>query len=146
MLEQPRIIIGGHGMPEKNHILPQGMFDSSHYGYTQVVTSSPGTLIFISGQVAWDEEGNVVGDDVSTQAKQALNNLAKALDAAGATPADLTSIRVYIPNYELDHALQLGPVLSDFLEGANPPAQTLLGVQSLAMHDLLIEIEAMAVV
>ena len=138
--------IGGGEVSEKTHIQPEGTFDSSRYVYSQVVCASPGTLICIAGQVAWDEEGSVVGDDLVTQAKQALANLGRCLSASGATPADLTSIRIYIRDYEFDHALALGPVLSDFLEGAAPPAQTLIGVQSLAMHDLLIEIEAMAVI
>ncbi len=129
------------------HIQPPGLFASERFGFTQVVTSPPGRLIFVSGQVAWDENLQLVGGtDLAAQAEQALANLGAALRAADATPADLTSLRVYVVDYEPRHAGVLGPVLAKFLGDAPPPAQTLLGIQALAAPGLLIEIEAMAVV
>ncbi len=133
-------------MSEKNHIQPDTLFDSSMYGFTQVVTSSPGTLVYCSGQVALDKSGSLVGETIATQTEQALKNVGLALEAAGATPADLTHLRFYIPNYEPKHAQQLAPYLDAFLGDARPPAQTMIGVQALAFPGLLIEIEATAVI
>lgn len=129
-----------------DHIQPEGLFASEQFGFTQVVTSPPGKLVFLSGQVAFDENAQVVGgSDLGAQAEQALSNLGRALEAAGATPADVAFLRIYIANYEPSKLAALGPLLPKFF-GAKLPAQTLLGVQALATPALLIELEALAVV
>ena len=131
----------------KRHIQPEGLFPSKNFGFTQVVTSPPGTHVFISGQVAWNENFELVGgSDLAAQAEQALANLGLALTSAGASPADITMLRIYVAGYTPEHAIALSPLLSAFLDGSPPPAQTLLGVETLAAPDLLIEIEALAVV
>lgn len=128
------------------HIQPAGLFASQKFGFTQVVTSPPGKLVFLSGQVAFDENARVVGGaDLGAQAEQALANLGRALESAGASPADVAFLRIYIANYEPSKLAVLGPLLPKFF-GDKLPAQTLLGVQSLATPDLLIELEALAVV
>ncbi len=129
-----------------SHIQPEGLFASERFGFTQVVTSPPGTIVAISGQVGWDENLKVPGPDLASQGRKALENLRTALAAAGATPSDVVSLRIYIPNYEPAHAGELAPLLPEFFGDGPPPAQTLIGVQSLASPDLRIEIEAMAVV
>jgi enamine deaminase RidA (YjgF/YER057c/UK114 family) len=128
------------------HIQPAGLFASERFGFTQVVTSPPGKLVFVSGQVAFDENAQVVGgDDLGAQAEQALANLGRALESAGAAAADVAFLRIYIANYDPSNLAVLGPLLPKFF-GAKLPAQTLLGVQALAMPELLIELEALAVV
>lgn len=129
------------------HIQPEGLFPSARFGFTQVVASSPGKLVFVSGQVAWDRELNLIGgDDLAAQAEQALENLRTALAAAGASPADVTALRVYIVDYQPADAAKLGAPFARFFEAAEPPASTWVGVQSLAAPGLRIEIEAQAVV
>ena len=129
------------------HLQPEGLFASQSMGFTQVVTSPPGKLVFVSGQVAWDEDMKVVGaGDLAAQATQAASNLEKALAAAGATMADLTQVRLYVVNYSPDCLGPLGPAFKALAASGKPPAQTLIGVQALATPELLIEIEAVAVV
>jgi len=131
----------------KQYIQPPELFPSERFGFTQVVTSPPGKLVFVSGQVGWDSELKLAGGgDLSEQARQALANLANALRAAGASPSDLTMVRAYIVGYKPEYAQQLAPLFDEFLGGATPPASTWVGVQALAAPDLLIEIEAVAVV
>ena len=131
----------------KEHLAPPELFRSERFGFTQVVTTPPGKLVFVSGQVAWDAELKVVGGaDLGEQAEQALANLGHALAAAGASPADLTMLRTYIVDYKPEYAGLLAPHFGRFLGGASPPASTWIGVQSLAARELLIEIEAVAVV
>jgi enamine deaminase RidA (YjgF/YER057c/UK114 family) len=131
----------------KQHIQPEGLFPSKNFGFTQVVTSPPGTQVFISGQVAWNENFELVGgSDLAAQAEQALANLGLALTSAGASAADITMLRIYVAGYTPKHAMALGPPLAAFFGGSPPPAQTLLGVETLAAPDLLIEIEALAVI
>lgn len=132
---------------EKDYIQPPEIFRSERFGFTQVVASPPGRLVFVSGQVAWDPDLKLVGgSDLAAQAQQALVNLGHALRAAGASPSDVTMLRVYIVDYKPEYASALIPHLRSFLGGATPPASTWIGVQSLAAPGLLIEIEAVAVV
>ncbi len=128
------------------HIQPEGLFPSARLGFSQVVTSPPGKLVFISGQVAWDENMKIVGgDDVGAQAEAALANVGRALEAAGAGPRHVTSVRVYIVGYQPEDAAKIGAPFARFFEGLEPPASTWLGVQALAAPELRIEIEVQAV-
>ena len=128
------------------HIQPPEVFASTPLGFTQVVTSPPGELVFVSGQVAFDESLKVVGGpEPAGQAVKALENLGHSLEAAGATPADVAFLRIYVAGYEPSHAGAIGRAVSAFFGETPPPAQTLLGVQALATPELRIELEALAV-
>lgn len=133
-------------MSEKKYIQPDNLFESKNFGFTQVVTSGPGTMVFVSGQVGMDKEGKIVGPDFEAQAEKAYENLNIALSAAGATPADVTMIKIHIVGYKLEHAMALGPIFNKYFSKDTPPAQTLIGVAALVMPEILIEIEAMAVI
>ena len=131
----------------KKHISPEGLFSTKGLGFTHVVTSAPGTTIHVSGQTAWSADRRLVGgSDLRLQAEAALGNLRTALVAAGATPADVVSTRVYIVNYTPEYAAILSPTFEAFFAGSPPPASTWLGGTSLAVPGFLIEIEATAVV
>jgi enamine deaminase RidA (YjgF/YER057c/UK114 family) len=85
-----------------------------------------------------------VSDDLSAQTRQALANLAAGLEAAGAEPKDIVRPRTYGVDHTPD---KLGPVLGEvgaFFAGAAPPPNTFIGVQSLALPGVLVEIEATA--
>ncbi|MCG8588041.1 MAG: RidA family protein [Proteobacteria bacterium] len=132
---------------DKEHIQPPELFASERFGFSQVVASPPGKLVFISGQIAWDSERKLVGgSDLAAQAKHALSNLGHALRAAGARPSDVTMLRAYIVNFVPEQARELAPCFLAFLDDAKPPASTWVGVQALAAPGALIEIEAVAVV
>jgi enamine deaminase RidA (YjgF/YER057c/UK114 family) len=130
-----------------DYIQPPDLFDSRSFGFSQVVKATAGRTIFLAGQGAFDAKFDLVGDgDVGAQAACALNNIAIALEAAAAKPADLTSLRIYVVNCKPEDASTIGAALGAFF-GAGPcPAQTLIGVQALGMPGMLIEIEATAVV
>ena len=116
-------------------------------GYTHAVTVDGGRLIFIAGQVAFDKEGNLVGKgDLRAQTEKALDNLVAALAAAGATPADVVKVNTYVVNYRPADYPIIREARARVFEGQNPPASTLIGVQALAVEELLIEIDAIAVV
>jgi enamine deaminase RidA (YjgF/YER057c/UK114 family) len=128
------------------YIQPPQLFESQRFGYTQVVVASPGKQIFVSGQTALDGGFQLQGgDDLGAQAAQALSNVRDALAAAGATPADVTSLRLYVIDYEPAQAADLAGPLRDFLGDSPPPAQTLIGVQALGVPGIKIEIEATAI-
>jgi enamine deaminase RidA (YjgF/YER057c/UK114 family) len=86
-------------------------------------------------------------DDLQTQANQVYANLRRRLEAAGASPADLLKLTIYMNNYQPGDASVLAIARQN--NGFNPdnlPATTLIGVQSLYSNEALIEIEGEAVV
>jgi enamine deaminase RidA (YjgF/YER057c/UK114 family) len=134
-------------MSKLEHLNPPEIFSGEPLGFTQVVTSPPGKTVHVSGQVAWDRERKLVGgSDLGAQARQALANLRAALAAAGASSSDVVSTRVYIVDYEPQHAAVVGSALGEFFAGGPPPASTWIGVAALASPDFRIEIEATAVI
>ena len=74
----------------KVYINPPALFPSLQYGFSQVVTSTEGKLVFLSGQVAWDERQQMVGpDDLRAQTWQSFRNVRTAMEAAGCDPVVL---------------------------------------------------------
>ncbi len=126
------------------HIQPEGIFDSRQF-FTQVVTTTPGRVVFISGQVGWDEEGRVVSSEYGPQVQKAFANLRLALAGAGAGPEHVAKITSFIVDHD---ETKLEPFRTEVgrLFGDRLPASTLLGVERLARDDLLFEVEAIAVV
>lgn len=132
---------------DTRHINPPTLLQPR--GYTHVVSvGAPGRIIFISGQVAVDKDGKLVGaGDLKTQVKQAASNLKLALEAAGASPADVVKTNTYIVNYkQSDYAAMREARATLFPEGTAAPASTLVGVTSLAVEGLMVEMEAIAIV
>lgn len=102
-----------------------------------------GDLVFISGQVARDRNGEAVGvGDFEAQAVRVFENLAHVLASAGGTLADVVDTRMYILNR--DHRPILNAVRKRYYPGPDFPCSTLLIVAGLAHPDLLLEIEAVA--
>lgn len=129
------------------HLNPESLYVPGNDVYTQVVTSTGGTTIHIAGQVAFDSEGNVVGvGDFKAQVEKTLDNLRLALEAAGAGVKDLVRMRYFIVNYNPDCLADLAPAMSKFFGDVQAPAGTLLGVASLYTPELMIEIDATAVI
>lgn len=117
--------------------------------FTQVVTvESGGTkTVYVSGQVAIDRDGKVVGKgDLAAQAEQVFENLALALESAGARPEDVVKLNTYVVNMKPEDARTVGIARKKRFGQKDQPASTMVGVQSLVMPDLLLEAEAVAVV
>jgi len=130
----------------KEHINPDTLFPSVPHGFSQVIATHGGKTIYISGQTAWDAEKRLVGgNSLEAQAKQVLQNVRHAVEAAGGSLADVVALRLYVVNYRPADANSLGGVLREFFPGLHPPTSTWIGVSSLAVADFLIEIEAVAV-
>lgn len=111
-------------------------------GYTHVAKA--GNLVFISGQVAVNPSGEVVGaGDFEAQAHQVFDNLDAAVKAAGGTKEDIVATTVYM--LDRDHLPAFRRVRDHFF-GARPPASTLLFITGLARPELLLEVEAVAVI
>ena len=100
-------------------------------------------LLFVSGCVAVDGEGRLVGgDDVVEQARQVFRNVGAVLEAAGAGFADVVKVTVFLT--DIDDRTRINPVRQEAF-GAARPASTLVEVSSLFSPDVLVEIQAIAV-
>jgi enamine deaminase RidA (YjgF/YER057c/UK114 family) len=113
--------------------------------YTHVIVASGSRLVFVAGQVAEDGRGKLVGPgDLAAQARQTFANVGRALAAAGARTDQVTKITIFVVHYRDDYL----PAIEDgrsALFGDHKPADTLIGVESLAHPGCLIEVEAIAV-
>jgi len=111
------------------------------YGYSRAV--KVGNLVFVSGSGAWGEDAELVGvDDVYAQAKQTIRNIEKALAEAGATLADVVRTRTFIT--DIARFDEMARAHKEAF-GEIRPAATCLQVSALARPDMLVEIEADAV-
>lgn len=125
------------------YLNPSGLCPT--FGWTHVATQSGGKTIYISGQVAVNELGQVVGrGDLSQQTEQAFENIRLALEAAGATFQDVIKTNLYVVNLKPEHVPVIREVRSRYVNAENPPVSTLVGVSALVGEDWLIEIEAVA--
>lgn len=116
-------------------------------GYTQVVTSVGGRTVYISGQVAMNAKGEIVGKgDLKAQTTQIFENLKAALAAAGAGPKDVVKMGIFVVNFKTEDVATIRDIRNGFFAGVEPPASTLLGVLGLANPDWMLEIEMTAVV
>lgn len=122
---------------------PAGLHDPVGFGYSHVVRA-PGGLVFIAGQYASDEQGNVTSSDFGEQVERSLANLGTALASAGLGFADVVQIRTHIVDHDADKLTVLVKHI-ERIWGSRPPAQTLTGVASLALPGMLFEIDAVAV-
>ena len=120
-------------------IQPTGL--SRPANFSQVIRA--GNTVYISGQTATDERGEVVGSDITTQATQVFENLKAALGSVGATFADVAKITILITDARFRDAVV--DVRRRYAVDALPTS-TLMVVAGLADPRYLVEIEAIAVV
>ena len=129
------------------HIQPDELWPSAQYGFSQVVVSTGTRMIHCAGQTAWDKDMNIVGgDDLEQQTAQALENIKSALASAGATMRDVVRLDIYVVDYNADKIPAIGAAMNRYFDPGHLPANTLLGIQALAMPEFLIEVTATAVV
>lgn len=124
---------------------PPTLPDAPSMGYSQIATCAPGTLVFISGQVAWQPGEPDVPNSLEEQARVAMGNVVRALDAVGASVENVTSMRMYVVNPTPEDFYAPAPVLREFF-GDVLPTFTAVGVTALGGEGLRIELEATAVV
>ena len=127
-------------------IQPKMLFQRALEGrvlYTHVVVAETQSLIFISGQLARDKSGSIVGPrNMRTQIRQVGENLRTALEAAGAGLADLVKTTTFVT--DIDEFFRHVDIRHDYL-GVALPASTTVEVRRLSHPDLIVEIEAIAV-
>ena len=131
----------------KEVINPPALFDSLQYGFSQIVTVSGGKTVYLSGQVAWDEDRQIVGPgDLQAQTRQTLENIKTAMEAAGGQLSDVVSMRIYIVEEALEESRHISEALVTYFPRSAAPATTWIGIRALANEDFLVEIEAIGVI
>jgi 2-iminobutanoate/2-iminopropanoate deaminase len=102
-----------------------------------------GNTIYVSGQIAYDSNGNLVGEgDIKAQTRQVFDNIKSVLERAGSGLKDIVKINAYITDGS--KFMDMLAVRSEIF-GNDPPASTAVVVQALAFPALLIEVEAIAI-
>lgn len=112
--------------------------------YSQGIQTDGGTLVFIAGQTASDEHGQVVGTgDIEQQAERVFQNLGAVLAAAGGTFDNLVMTTTYLTDISYREAYNR---IRLKYYGSTPPTSTLIVVKALGHEDFLIEIDGIAVI
>lgn len=119
---------------------PPSLPDAGRIGYSQISIAPEGRLAFVSGQVAWRRDGEPTPPTLGEQTRIVIENLRAALDALGATPADIVLLRAYLTDLRPATQETVMAVLLPFLNGAQPSI-TGIGVAALATPELQLEIE-----
>ena len=113
-------------------------------GFTQVVVAADGRTVYIAGQVAFDSTGRVVGaGDFAAQADQVYGNLRRALASVGGSMSDIVRTTTYIT--DVRNVAPLRETRVRYLDPTHPPANSLILLPALSRPDLLLEIEATAI-
>lgn len=128
-------------MAKKELIQPKSMYKATTYS----LAVKKGNIIFVSGQVAKDIEGKIVGrGDISAQTEQVFRNLKDVTEASGATLQDIVKLTIFTTNVAFYR-----PAITDVRDRyfpTEPPAASFFVVTSLSDPNLLVEVEAVAIV
>ncbi len=132
-------------MTTMSHTLvnPDGLHDPAPFGYSHTAAIPAGTdLVLVSGQYGSGPDGALVSGDFADQVRLAFSNLGVALAAHGLDLTDVVQLRTYVVDLGFDKLGAIAQAVQGC--GDTPPTQTVIGVASLAMPDILFEVEAVA--
>ncbi len=126
-------------------LLPDGW--APPIGYANGIVVPAGRIVFVAGQVGWDEQQKFHSEDIVPQFEQALKNIIAVLATAGGEPAHICRMTAYCidkPGYLAARA-QLGGIWRRLI-GKHYPAMSMIFVADLLDHPAKIELEATAVI
>lgn len=130
-------------MTEIRHLVPDGLPRPT--GYSHVVTAPVDRIVFVSGQVPLDGDGELVGEgDVGAQTRQVFDNLTTALAAAGASWRNVVKLTYFLR--DVGGIAEVRRIRDEYIEVELAPASTLVEVSRLFRDDVLIEVDAVALV
>ncbi len=117
-------------------------------GYSNgMLAPEGGRLLFVAGQIGWDEEQNLVGGGFAGQFAQALANVVAVVREAGGEPADLGSLTIYVVDTReyLATLKEVGAAYREIM-GRHYPTMALVAVRALLEPRARVEIQGMAVI
>jgi len=116
-------------------------------GFSHVAVDTVGKSVFVSGQVAYDSSGEIVGEgDLARQTVHTLENIGRALKTVDLGFVHVIKLTYFVVNLDAEAARTIREARKPFLVQDQAPASTMVGVASLARKGLLLEIEAEAVI
>lgn len=121
---------------------PAGLFETSQFGYSHITIDVRSGMAHLAGQIACRKYGTMKGTTVTEQMMTATENLNACFVSMDATVEDIAKLMVYIVGYKTKE--HVGEVI-ELSKSLGRPALTVLGVESLALPSLLVEIEATVV-
>jgi enamine deaminase RidA (YjgF/YER057c/UK114 family) len=124
-------------------INPISIYDGAPSGMSQATIDTDTGLVFISGQVDWENSLTVNRGNIAEQTRIAALHLITVLKESGSSVSNILQLRVYVRGEVEEQLETIIPIISGTLGGARP-ALTGIGVTSLVSPDTLIEIEAVA--
>lgn len=128
-----------------DRIRPDFLHNKPHF--TNLVTSSGGKTVRLSGLVASTADGDLVGaGDLAAQMGYIYDTIRRSLELAGATPADVVRQRIFIVGLQLDHRPVIMKAMMDFYGDGGSAASTCVGVDALLVEGALVEIDVTVVV
>ena len=131
-------------MPKIEQYAAREVWDPTTYSQAVKVTGGE-TILYLSGQVAYSDNGGVAHPgDFKAQARAALQAVKAQVEAGGGTMANIVKVNTYLT--DIRHRADYGPIRDEFFgKNKKMPASTLVAVTALAQPEFLIEIEAIAV-
>jgi reactive intermediate/imine deaminase len=124
---------------------PPGLSTPKGYSHVAEVDLGKSKMLILSGQVALNADGKLVGDgDLTKQTEQVFANIKHIVEAAGGTMNDVIKLTYYLKDVSKIQAVR--NVRDKYINTQTPPASTLVEVSKLFRDDVLIEIEATAIV
>lgn len=142
------LFITGHIFAQSSNVQlinPATVVTPKGYSHAAVIDLGNCKMIVLSGQVALDKQGNLVGKgDMAKQAEQIFRNIKSILESAGGDMNHVVKLGYFMKDVSQIQAIR--DVRDKFINTGNPPASTLVGVSELFRNDVLIEIEATAVI
>ena len=118
---------------------------SGPVAFSNGVKTSGGELLFISGQIAFDENMQLVGKgDMGAQTRQVLRNIGKVLQQAGGTWQDIVRVTVFVK--DISRFREIHDARLEVFQQPHLPASTMVEISRFVHDDALIEIDAVAVI
>jgi enamine deaminase RidA (YjgF/YER057c/UK114 family) len=117
-------------------------------GYANgILVDTGGKLLFIAGQIGWNAEHQIVGDDLVEQFSQALSNVLAVVNHAGGKPDDIVRLTLYVTD-KAEYARRTSEIGTRYRElmGKHFPAMALIEVKGLLNDAAKVEIEGTAVI
>lgn len=124
---------------------PSTVAKPAGYSHAAEIDLGKSKMLIISGQVALDKEGKVVGElNFEKQTEQIFTNIKNIIEDSGGTMNDLVKITIYLR--DVTNIVKFREIRNKYINVNNPPASTLVEITDLARDEFLLEVEATAVI
>ncbi len=132
---------------KKQYVNPKELGAAPRFYSHAVNVSGPGKLVYVSGQVSWGPDGQVVGKgDMRAQCERVFENVSTVLRANGAGWGNVIKMNGYMVGMNAENVAAFREIRTRYLKPGQLPASTLVGVASLVQPELLLEVEVVAAV